>query len=262
MLVLILGAGLLTAVAVAAGGGGDDDGRTSGAGAGVVTSAVDVVVVTVVLAELMIKFVAGAFTDVFALATVDGELELGASVVLFADDGVVVVDILVDDDADSTGMVGGGGDCTMTGFSMFALCFNVDSDTIFTAGNSVTIFGFGMVFCAAFFVGVVGTTITGFGMGIAFFDDNECETDLNNPSVLIRIFGCVDRAAFADDEPAVEVFFDADLLVRASLFFRSFFGFTTLVTSTSIPLFDSSSSYGKKSSGSTPTSISVTSETF
>lgn len=249
-----MGVGLLTAVAaaVAAAGGGGDDGST-GTGTGLV--AVVVVVTVAVLVGLTIEFVAVAFTVVCELATVDGVFDVGASVVAFVDDGVVV-DTSVDDEGDSIGIVGGG-DCTITGFSMFAFCFSVDSGTSLTVGNSVTIFGFGTAFCAVLFVGVVGTTMTGFGMGIAFFDANECETDLNNPSVLMRIFGGVDRAVFADDEPAVEVFFDAALL-RGSLFFRSFFGFTTFVTSTSIPLFDSSSSNGKNSSGSTPTSISVT----
>lgn len=243
LVVLILGVAFPATATTGAGAG-----VGVGTAAGVVAIVVDVDTVAV-LTAFIIEFVAAAFTDDCTLAIVDGVSALCTIGVLAVD----VVDTSVDE-ADSIGLIGGN-DCTITGFSMFIFCFSVDSGTTLTAGISLTIFAFGAVdFCVVF--GADGTTMTGFGIGIECFD-NDCETGLNNPSVLIRILGGVDRTGFIDDEPAVEVFFDADLLVRASLFFRSFFGFTTFVTSTSIP-FDSSSSNGKKRSGSTPTSISVT----
>lgn len=182
------------------------------------------------------------------------------------------------------------GDCTITGCSMIngdgettvvvAGAVTVDDDdddtvdtvdvvngtTIFGGGSvisltdaiSSTIFGLGAVcaFCTIF----GGTTITGFG--IAFFDaidDFEASAFLNSDSVLTRIFGGDELGGMIDALIDVELaeFFFGDLF-RGSLFFRSFFGLITLVTSTSNMPFDSSSSYGKNRFGSTPTSISVT----
>lgn len=119
-----------------------------------------------------------------------------------------------------------------------------------------------MTFCTIF--GDGGTTISGFGIEFKFFDAIAvlARAFLNNDSVLTRIFGGDELEKIFEipddvDELAAALFLFGDLF-RGSLFLRSFFGLITLVTSTSCIPFDSSSSYGKNRSGSTPTSISVT----
>lgn len=143
----------------------DGAGAGTGATTGVVTVA-GVVVVTVAVAVSVastghkIEFVFGTFTDC-TLATVDGVSVLCMSGAF----ETVVVDT---SDSDV-------GDCTIIGASIFTLCLlSVDSETILMAGMSLAIFAF-VTACSVDFwavFGVVGTTITGFGIGIAFFDND------------------------------------------------------------------------------------------
>lgn len=176
----------------------------------VTTGDESVVLVTVLVLVLVLVVVTG-----FDLAFVDGvsDSELLTGDVLSAGFG------LFGTGAGSSCVMAGvcGGDCTMTGFSITGtgiLVFGTASGVVCTDGLSSTLFVFGTAdsagFCTIF--GAGGTTMTGFGIEIEFFENElDCETGLNNPSALIRILGSDDETLFPDDEPAVEVFLLGDL---------------------------------------------------